>query len=173
MIWKAADCLPEMQASLIRFLMLSGQRNREVCQLQSIDIDGDWWVLKSERSKNKLDNHIFLTEFTRSFLPVYKNEGPYLFSAKGAVPMVLGDKIKKRMNAGLVIPHWKFHHFRHAFTTHLNEAGCAPHLVDACLGHLSSARTGIAGVYNHSDYRRQKREVFQRWSDMIEEVVNG
>ena len=74
-IWKAADCLPDMQASLIRFLMLTGQRNREVCQLQSIDIDGDWWVLKAERSKNKLDNHIFLTEFMRSFLPVLKMKG--------------------------------------------------------------------------------------------------
>ena len=48
---------------------------------------------------------------------------------------------------------------------------CRPYIVDACIGHKTFARSGVSGIYNLAEYKDQKRQVFQKWSDMVEDMV--
>ena len=168
-IWEASERLTLIQQNLLKFIILTVQRNRETTTLEAHDINGDWWTLPAAKVKNSLDNHIYLTPFAKQFVPPPKNEGSYLFSANGEKPIWLGDKIKKKLNIDM--PPWTYHQLRHAFDTHLNEAGMPPHIVDACIGHKTFARSGVSGIYNLAEYKDQKLQVFQKWSDMVEDMV--
>jgi len=44
-----------------------------------------------------------------------------------------------------------------------------PHVVDACLNHVSgSAKGGVAGVYNHHQYYAEKKSAFRLWHAHLE-----
>jgi hypothetical protein len=53
------------------------------------------------------------------------------------------------------------------------DLGIAPHIVDACLNHVSGAKAGVAGTYNRAAYAPEKRAALERWAAHIERVVSG
>jgi len=66
---------------------------------------------------------------------------------------------------------WRLHDIRHTVSTGMNEIGIEPHIVEACLNHVSGAKAGIAGRYNHAAYRDQKRAALEDWASRIISVV--
>jgi hypothetical protein len=55
----------------------------------------------------------------------------------------------------------------------MHEIGIPPHIVEAVINHVSGHKGGVAGRYNHAQYREQKAAALQRWSDWLEGVVKG
>jgi hypothetical protein len=51
--------------------------------------------------------------------------------------------------------------------------GIAPHIIEACLNHVSGAKAGVAGTYNRETYEPEKRVAWQRWALHIESIVTG
>ena len=50
--------------------------------------------------------------------------------------------------------------------------GVAPHIVEACLNHVSGAKAGVAGTYNRAAYAPEKRAALERWAAHIERLVS-
>jgi hypothetical protein len=48
----------------------------------------------------------------------------------------------------------------------------APHIVEACLGHVGHQR-GTPGVYNRAIYVNPMREALARWAEFVLTVVEG
>lgn len=46
---------------IIMFLLVTGQRVGEVCGITPDEVDGNWWTLPAERSKNKRAHRVYLT----------------------------------------------------------------------------------------------------------------
>ena len=47
-------------------------------------------------------------------------------------------------------------------------------VTEACLNHTSGkSRAGIAGVYQHHDWKEEKREALQMWADHCNSVLDG
>jgi hypothetical protein len=53
----------------------------------------------------------------------------------------------------------------------MNDIGVLPHIVEACLNHVSGAKASVAGVYNKAKYNREKREALEKWADHVERIV--
>jgi hypothetical protein len=51
--------------------------------------------------------------------------------------------------------------------------GIAPHIVEACLNHVSGHKVGVAGVYNKAEYLPEKRVALERWASHVEALVKG
>jgi len=82
--------------------------------------------------------------------------------------------------AGKPIKPWRVHDLRRTFSTIMNESpddgglGIAPHIVEACLNHVSGAsKSGVAGTYNAATYLSEKRVALQRWAAHVEGMVSG
>ena len=45
--------------------------------------------------------------------------------------------------------------------------GIEPHIVEACLNHVSGHKAGVAGVYNRAAYAEPKRRAFEIWETHI------
>jgi integrase len=46
----------------LRLILVTGQRPGEVIGMHTSEIDGNWWTIPAERSKNKRSHHVFLTK---------------------------------------------------------------------------------------------------------------
>ena len=53
------------------------------------------------------------------------------------------------------------------------DLGIAPHIVEACLNHVSGAKAGVAGTYNRAAYAPEKRAALERWAAHIERVPSA
>ena len=63
-LWSKLDtcnATPEIKRA-IRLILLTGQRPGEVIGMHTEEIDGKWWTIPAERSKNKKAHRVYLTD---------------------------------------------------------------------------------------------------------------
>jgi hypothetical protein len=56
--------------------------------------------------------------------------------------------------------------------TGMANIGVAPHIVEACVNHISGAKASVAGVYNKAAYAPEKQSAFERWARYVALVVD-
>jgi len=69
------------------------------------------------------------------------------------------------------IPSWVIHDLRRACATGMGEIGVQPHVVEACLNHVSGTKAGVAGRYNLSKYEKEKVTALARWAEHLMAVI--
>lgn len=169
-IWDASDTLNPTWRAFIRLLMLTGQRRNEVAGLHQNEIDGDWWTLPANRSKNSLANKIFLTPTAQKLLPQPNTASGLFFTHNSKTPVSGFSKTLSTLRKNAGFSNWTLHDFRRTFSTHLHEMGHPPHIIEACINHVSGAKSGVAGVYNRAEYLEQRKQAFLDWSSFLLDV---
>jgi integrase len=116
-------------------------------------------------------------------------DGP--FSGWTGSRKLLNDRIEKA--TGQPLPHWTPHDIRRSIATYLGGGlpedqlhklstrdrefaaglGVQPHVIEAILNHVSGFKAGVAGIYNRSDYGREKRTALALWADHLLALVEG
>ncbi|MDA9230636.1 tyrosine-type recombinase/integrase [Alphaproteobacteria bacterium] len=166
-IWNAADALTPTWQAFIRFLMLTGQRRNEVAGLHVNEIDGDWWTLPANRSKNSLPNKVFLSPTAKRLLPEPNKTSGLFFTHNKKTPVSGFSRTLSTLRGAAGFSNWTLHDFRRSFSTHLHEMGHPPHIIEACINHVSGAKSGVAGVYNKAEYLEQRERAFGDWSSAL------
>jgi len=68
---------------------------------------------------------------------------------------------------------WRLHDLRHTISTGLHELRIEPHVVEAVLNHVSGHKDGVAGRYNHAQYRGPMQAALIKWAAHVESIVSG
>lgn len=104
---------------------------------------------------------------------------------------LLNARIEKA--TGSPLPHWTPHDIRRSVATYLGGGlpedrlsklpprdrqfaaglGVQPHVIEAILNHVSGFKAGVAGIYNRSDYGREKRTALALWADHLLAIVES
>jgi integrase len=71
-----------------------------------------------------------------------------------------------------VIPAWRVHDLRRSCATGMAGIGIAPHIVEACLNHVSGSKASVAGTYNRETYEREKRDAWERWAVHVQALLS-
>jgi integrase len=162
---------------IVRLLLLTAARRDEVGAMAWNEIetaaDGQsaLWTIPAARSKNGLPHEVSLGALALAQLPERRAGNGRLFggpetsfSGWSQCKVRLG---RRMIQAGQCAPvdapgpclreacstlnHWTLHDLRRTFSTWANERGIEPHIVEACLNHVSgAARRGVAGTYNRA-----------------------
>jgi len=68
--WDKLDELPieDKTRRVLKLILVTGQRPGEVSGMHAREVDGDWWTIPSERSKNKKAHRVFLTPLAKSLI---------------------------------------------------------------------------------------------------------
>ena len=53
------------------------------------------------------------------------------------------------------------------------EIGIQPHIIEAVLNHKSGHKAGVAGIYNHAIYEKEKRTALALWANHVMAAVEG
>jgi integrase len=185
-IWKALD--DDQYGTIVKLLILTGARRDEIAGLRwsEIDLDRALIVLPAERTKNRRVFEIALAPQAVAILQAQ----PRRTEIDGALrDLVFGTRaggfqdwsgsksdLDARIKAmhGQPIADWRLHDFRRSLSTAMHERlGVLPHVVEACLGHVSGHLGGVAGIYNRSAYAEQKRIALEKWAAHVETLIGG
>jgi integrase len=165
--------------TVIRLLILTGQRLTEIADLRWSEIDFDRGVisLSGARTKNGQPHEIPMSDTVRQLLAARtRSEGRVFGNGRGG--MAGWSRRKRRLDkkiAGLnndtPLPGWVHHDLRRSAATGMAEIGIVPHVIEAVLNHQSGHKGGIAGIYNRASYAREKSEALALWDKHIREIV--
>ena len=180
LIWDHAGA-GDQYASIVRLLMLTGQRANDIAGLRWSEISDGQIVLPGERTKNKRSHTLPLSPAAAEIIaqqPVRADrdlvfgDGSGGFSGWSRCKERLDQRITKA-NDGKPLPGWTLHDIRRSTATHMAEIGVLPHIVEACLNHISGHKAGVAGIYNRAAYGQDKRDALIRWAEHLAVVVRG
>jgi integrase len=193
-IWRICGKAGEF-GTIVRLLMLTGQRREEVAGMgwPELDLDRALWTIPSARTKNKLEHEVPLPHQAVALLPK-KREGRDFVFGRGKKGSFSGYSRSKARLVEAIAKHraheaghdpedvdleewqlqgWTLHDLRRTADTVMHEIGIEPHIVEAVLNHVSGHKGGVAGTYNRARYREPKRIALQHWADWLEATVAG
>ena len=168
--------------TIIRLLMLTGQRLGEIAALRWSEIDFDRGAihLPGERTKNHRPHEIPMSRTVRSLLAARPKNGRELVFGEGVGPFSGFSHRKEALdndiaalNGGTPIQAWVHHDVRRSVATGMAELGIQPHIIEAVLNHVSGHKGGIAGIYNRAQYGAEKAQALARWDEHINRIAAG
>jgi integrase len=198
-VWHALEaCAPDYR-DIVHLLLLLGQRASEVAGMRwsEVDLERALWTLPAPRTKNGLMHEVPLPSQGVAILQSRRlgrdpdrdlvfgrRAGPFsgwsvakekldLQLTLHRAEQRLGRKLKvdEKPLAVDALAAWTIHDIRRTTITGMNEIGIEPHIVEAIVNHISGAKAGVAGIYNHAKYRFQKKTALQRWADHMDQFI--
>jgi integrase len=189
-LWSAAAKLTEPFGALVRLLLLTGCRLNELSALRRDEVSDDLSTLSlpGARTKNRRAHDIYLPPLASNLLSAMNQpiKGcKFVFTTTGTTPVSGFSKMKRQLDSAILnlalnergddaaMAPWRLHDLRRTCATGMAGIGIAPHVVEACLNHISGAKASVAGVYNRETYEPEKRIAWQRWADHVDGIVSN
>jgi integrase len=183
LIWNSLE--DDHYGSIIKLLMLTGQRAAEINGMRWAEIKDDVLVLPAARTKNHREHVVPLSEPAQDIIAAQPRRidgngnlrdlvfgfGQGAFSGWGNSKEALDKRIAEK--AGRELPHWTPHDLRRSFATHASGLGIQPHIIEVILNHVSGFRAGVAGIYNRQAYDAEKRTALALWADHLLAIVEN
>lgn len=179
LFWEACDGLGYPFGPIYRLLLLTGQRLREVAEMEWREIDGDNWTLPQARAKNADQHDVPLSAEAKAIVDDLPRVGRYLFTTTGKTPVSGFTRAKERVDKLMSeatedpIPPFTIHDLRRTAATGMAGLRFPPHVVEAVLNHRSGTRRGVAGIYNRYSYADEKRDALAAWARHVMQLVEG
>jgi integrase len=179
-IWKA--CRDDDFGRIVKLLMLTGCRRREIGELKwnEIDFERGTVTIAGARTKNYRALTLTLPPATIDLLRSVSRRdgcgnvfgsGVNGFNAWSFSTNALNNRIIT--TEGKPLLHWTLHDLRRSVATHMAEIGVQPHVVEAVLNHVSGHKRGVAGIYNRARYDREIAAALRLWSERLTAIVEG
>jgi integrase len=171
-VWQAAGQLG-VYGSLVRLLILTGQRRGEISGLTwaEIDLDKRLISLPRERVKNDRAHEVPLSQQAVALIEALpRNSEQYALSLRGGLMNGFG-KLKNRLDKACGVADWTLHDLRRTAATGMARLGVSLPVVEKVLNHTSGSFAGIVGIYQRHDFAGEKRRALDLWSSHIATIV--
>jgi integrase len=169
-VWRASEGLSYPVAPFMRLLLLTGQRLREVAEMQwsEIDFDKALWTIPAGRMKADSAHVVPLSQDVVAIIESLPRwTGSFVFSTTGGARPISGfSKIKLRIDAALAeaIPAWRFHDLRRTMRTGLSALRVPDTVSELCIAHTQK---GLHKIYDQHTYLDEKRHAFDAWANHV------
>jgi integrase len=197
-IWQAAGKASEPFGSIIRLLILTGQRRGEVAGMTWGELSDEltMWSLPAERTKNGIAHYVPLSTPAPSLLKRFvcedqgqRHSSSLVFPGVAGTPFSGWSKAKVALDKAIMarrakaaetsgkppapLTPWNVHDLRRTVATGLQRLGVRLEVTEAVLNHISGSRAGIAGVYQRHDWASEKRAALDAWAAHVRSVAVG
>jgi integrase len=170
-VWTACSDYPF--GSLVRMLLLTGQRRSEVAGMRwsEIDLAKRVWTIPSTRAKSGAAHVVPLTDAVIELLeslPRFQR-GDHVFSATLGVKPINGfSKYKQRLDTRVKIAPWVLHDLRRTMRTRLSGLPVPDLVRELVIGHTQK---GLHRVYDQHAYLDEKGRALELWSARLREII--
>ena len=153
----------------LKLILITGQRPGECLNMRHEEIDGDWWIIPKEKTKNQklahaTDHRVFLSPLAKEIIG--SGSGPVFPSPTGV--SALGAALRRLRNRIDIDP-FTPHDLRRTAATHIVEIGYSQETIDRILGHTTGK---IARTYNRYSYDTEKMEAMLEWEKKLVSLSN-
>lgn len=171
--------------SIIRLLLLTGQRRTEVTETKKSELQLDGpepvWTIPGHRTKNGLLHRIPLcpmacAEF-RKAVTAAGEKSQYVFPspfAEDDTPILTSavTRAMARLVSDLKISRVSPHDLRRTVGTQMAKLGLPTHVRSLVLNHSTMSRSITDAVYNRYAYDKEKREALQAWESRLAVLIS-
>lgn len=173
-VWNAAGEMEGEFGTIVRLLILTGQRRGEIGGLRKSYYSHNQHVvcLPGEVTKNHQEHTFPVGQMAAAIIASRLDRDGYLFPARG--PVHEGErcfsgwsKSKKALDKLASIPHWTLHDLRRTFRTNLGRLKVRPDIAERLVNHIS-ARTEMEEIYDRYSYMDEMREAMEKWETFVQ-----
>lgn len=179
-VWNAIDCgigNNETKKAL-KLILVTAQRPGEVSGMHRREIEGNWWTIPKEHTKNGKEHKVYLTPTARLLLG--ESEGYIFPSPREGRPinrnsmsqLVSRKRIDKKTNEEQVpfygLTRWTPHDLRRTARTIMERLRIPAEHSEAVLNH---AKQGVINIYNQHEYQEEIKEALIRWEAELLRIV--
>lgn len=176
-VWKACDGLVPQYGGLVRLLIVSGARLREIGYMRWSELNGDLslWSLPATRAKNGRDHLVPLPPLARDIInSVPRVSDVFVLSLGGDKALESYARLKRQLDGlARVSEPWTLHDLRRTMASGLQKLGIKLEVTEAVLNHVGGSRSGIVGVYQRYAFDDEKRAALEAWAAHVEALVEG
>ena len=174
-VWDAAAHMGYPYGPLIRLLILTGQREREIADMSWSEIDASAALLTVPASRMK-GNRLHAVPLCGDALGMLEslprfNGGQFVFTTTSGEKPVNGfSKAKTRIDALSGVAEWKFHDLRRTVRTHFSALPVQDIVRELVIAH---AKPGLHKVYDQHAYLAEKRECLELWEARLRGILSN
>jgi len=174
-VWKATEG-PGPFNTIVRMLVLTGQRREEVAGMTWAELDGDLssWTIPASRAKYGVAHFVPLSAAAQALLRgVARQEDREIVFPGLRGPFNGFGKAKSQLDEASGVADWRLHDLRRTAATGLQRLGVRLEVTEAVLNHVSGSRAGIVGIYQRHDYATEKRAALAAWGEHVVGILKG
>ncbi|MEY8117796.1 tyrosine-type recombinase/integrase [Falsihalocynthiibacter sp. BN13B15] len=154
----------------IHLQALTCSRVTEVLGMTWDEVQGDVWVLPSERSKNGHEHRVMLSSQAITLLKARQSDSPFVFPSERGDTHIIRNAVGRSLQKMEGVPNgFTSHKLRHLCLTWLAEHGAGKEIRDRVSNHVEN--TSIDSIYNHASLNGPAREWLQKWADYLDSLV--
>jgi integrase len=178
----------------LKLILVTGQRPGEVIGMHTREIEGRWWTIPEERSKNKQAHRVYLTDMALSLIGDIEGKG-FIFESpvpgkdaagQAVIPrayevrtmtICIKENLPHTPNSTVVdrlkIQHFVPHDLRRTATSRMAEIGIFEDTIDRVQNHVSRVKSGVRKNYNHYAYDKEKQAALETWERKLVSIITG
>ncbi|HVN64342.1 MAG TPA: tyrosine-type recombinase/integrase, partial [Candidatus Binataceae bacterium] len=175
-VWNPVDSESPKFAAAFRLALLTAQRKSEVLGMtwSELDLEGGWWTIPGERTKNKLAHRVPLGPQALAILreqrKMAKEGATFVFSGgKRELSLANLQKPMRRLKEATKVD-FKFHDLRRTAATHMGSL-CIPRLVISKI--LNHVERSVTAIYDRSTYDSEKKAALLKWDRRLAVIIAG
>jgi integrase len=175
-VWQSLGYETPRMAGMFKLRLLTAQRGGEVSRLrwQDIDIDGGWWTIPPEFSKNGLAHRVPLSTSALEIIEGMREasgDGQWVFPSRtrtGPCTVIWKSVDRIRMHSGVdFVPH----DLRRTAASRMTGDLRINRLVVSKI--LNHAEPGVTATYDRHSYDKEKRLALDAWAARLEEIIEN
>lgn len=169
-IWSACE---GTYGSIVRLLILTGQRRGEIAALQAEFFKDDVCTLPRELCKNAREHSFPVSQSALSLLSLEGKAG-LLFPARGRDGRQYNgwSKSKRELDRRSGISDWTLHDLRRTYASNLASLGVPPHIIERLLNHISGTISGVAAIYNRYQFMPEMRAAVAKYETHLSMILS-
>ncbi len=150
--------------TMIKLLVLTGQRRSEVAGMEWDEIQGEWWTIPGSRTKNKRPHRVYLTDNAKKLINAMPRRSRFIFPSRikdAHLTARMVNDVLYGCRDHLRISNWTVHDIRRTVATGMIKEGVSEYVVSRTLNHIDSGVT--TKHYNVHSYSSEKEEAMLAW----------
>jgi integrase len=176
-LWTAAEQIGGHFGTIVRLLVVTGQRRGEIAALRADFFKGDLCTLPATLTKNGRQHTFPIGSLAASLLSEYLTNpvnGALLFPARGTDdhPFNGWSKSKAALDKLSGIADWTLHDLRRTFRTIHARIGTPPHIAERIINHVSS-RSQLEEIYDQYKYLPEMRQAASNFDSHVANIVRS
>lgn len=175
-VWSAAEKTEGHFGTIVKLLILTGQRRGEIAALKGsyYSHNQQTLCLPSELTKNGRQHTFPIGPLANSILTplgLLDGQQQFFFLARGKTqtPFNGWSKSKKALDKLALIDPWTLHDLRRTFRTNLGRLKVRPDIAERLVNHVS-ARTDMEETYDLHLYLDEMREGMEKWETFVQTI---
>lgn len=174
-MWKAAERLGNPRAEVLKLLLLTGCRLKEISALRwsEVKLETGELHLPAERVKNKQPHTVYLSGAAITVLSDVRKSSEFVFPGEAGGPVTFGGRVRERLLKHSALPHWTPHDLRRTHAVLAGRCGVPVHIIERALNHKSGTYAGIVGNYQVDEHKPERRKMADLVGELVRDTLDG